>query len=117
MKGIIQFMEAAGESILGGVHENTYNWRPRGRDRLLKEILDQENWIVEGVYYAWCGRCFKEADQIYLLRVLPYKYKCRLLRRFIRRNSGGLPGQGGNEVRHWGVKFEPPRETVAALFD
>ena len=61
---------------------------PRERDRLLKEILDQENWIVEGVYYAWCGRCFEEADQIYLLRVPPYKYKYRLLRRFIRRKLG-----------------------------
>lgn len=40
------------------------------------------------MYYAWCGRCFEEADEIYLLSVPPYKYSYRIIRRFIRRKLG-----------------------------
>lgn len=61
---------------------------PKERDELLNEILEQDNWIIEGVYYAWCGRCFEEADEIYLLSVPPYKYRYRIIRRFIRRKLG-----------------------------
>lgn len=61
---------------------------PQERDELLNNILGQENWIIEGVYYAWCGRCFEEADKIYLLSVPKYKYRYRIIRRFIRRKLG-----------------------------
>ena len=61
---------------------------PKERDALLSTILEQENWIIEGVYYALCGRCFEEADKIYLLNVPKYKYRYRLIRRFIRRKFG-----------------------------
>ena len=61
---------------------------PQERDELLNNILGQENWIIEGVYYAWCGRCFEEADKIYLLSVPKYKYRYRIIRRFVRRKIG-----------------------------
>ncbi len=61
---------------------------PQERDGLLNNILGQENWIIEGVYYAWCGRCFEEADKIYLLSVPKYKYRYRIIRRFVRRKLG-----------------------------
>ena len=61
---------------------------PQERDELLNNILGQENWIIEGVYYAWCGRCFEEADKIYLLSVPKYKYRYRIIRRFVRRKLG-----------------------------
>ena len=61
---------------------------PAERDRLLCEILEQTDWIIEGVYYAWCGRCFEDADKIYLLRVPRRTYRYRLIRRFIRRKLG-----------------------------
>lgn len=69
---------------------NTYGVKrnPQERDRLLNEILEQEDWIIEGVYYAWCGQCFEEADEIYLLSVPKYKYRYRIIRRFIRRKLG-----------------------------
>ena len=35
------------------------------RDALLRQILQKDQWIIEGVYYAWCGRCFEDADRIY----------------------------------------------------
>ena len=36
------------------------------RTELLNNILDNENWIIEGVYYAWVGKCFEDADKIYV---------------------------------------------------
>ena len=57
-------------------------------DRLLAEVLDQEDWIIEGVYYAWCRQCFADADRIYVLRVPRYRYRYRIIRRFLRRKLG-----------------------------
>ena len=61
---------------------------PQERDLLLNRILQEENWVIEGVYYAWCGRCFEEADTIYLLSVPRRTYRYRILRRFFRRKLG-----------------------------
>ena len=58
---------------------------PQERDELLSEILGNDDWIMEGVYYSWCGRCFEDADRIILLEVPRYKYRFRIIRRFIRR--------------------------------
>ena len=58
------------------------------RDALLREILQKEDWIIEGVYYAWCGQCFQDADRIYLLSVPRYQYRYRIIRRFVRRKLG-----------------------------
>ena len=61
---------------------------PEKRAELLNEVLAHEDWMIEGVYYAWCSRCFEEADRIYLLKVPRYKYRFRIIRRFIRRKLG-----------------------------
>lgn len=58
------------------------------RDALLNEILQKDQWIIEGVYYAWCGRCFEDADRIYLMTVPRRVYRYRILRRFLRRKLG-----------------------------
>ena len=58
---------------------------PKERDALLNEILQRDGWIIEGVYYAWCGRCFDNADKIFLLDVPRRVYRRRIIRRFIRR--------------------------------
>ncbi len=58
------------------------------RKQMLQNILMQPNWIIEGVYYAWCREVFEEADQIYLLNVPRYKYRYRLVKRFFRRKLG-----------------------------
>lgn len=55
---------------------------------LLDDILKKSDWIIEGVYYAWCKQCFADADKIYLLNVPRYKYRYRIIRRFIRRKLG-----------------------------
>lgn len=58
------------------------------RDKLLAELLRQKDWILEGVYYAWCQKCFAEADKIYVLSVPRHTYRYRILRRFVRRKLG-----------------------------
>ena len=58
------------------------------RKKLLDEILQNDDWIIEGVYYKWCKQCFADADKIYLLNVPRYKYRYRIMRRFIRRKLG-----------------------------
>ena len=63
------------------------------RDALLDEVLQKDQWITEGVYYAWCGRCFEDADRIYLMTVPRPVYRFRILRRFLRRKLGLEPGK------------------------
>mgnify|MGYP002624848624 CR=1 FL=1 len=58
------------------------------RDKLLSDVLNQNDWIIEGVYYEWCQQCFADADKIYILSVSRYKYRYRIIRRFIRRKLG-----------------------------
>ena len=55
------------------------------RDSLLADILEKSDWIIEGVYYSWCTQCFEDADRIILLEVPRYKYRFRIIRRFVRR--------------------------------
>ncbi len=58
------------------------------RDALLADLLKRDDWIIEGVYYAWCGQCFADADRIYLLNVPRAVYRYRIVRRFFRRKLG-----------------------------
>lgn len=58
------------------------------RNELLADVLNHKDWIIEGVYYAWCQQCFAEADKIYVLSVPRYKYRSRIIRRFFRRKLG-----------------------------
>ena len=61
---------------------------PDERDRLLCDVLNHKDWIIEGVYYAWCQQCFADADEIYVLSIPKHKYRYRIVRRFIRRKLG-----------------------------
>ena len=61
---------------------------PSERDALLADILKQDDWIIVGVYYAWCRQSFADADVIYLLSVPRPTYRRRLIRRFVRRKLG-----------------------------
>ena len=66
---------------------------PQERDVMLERILQNNDWIIEGVYYAWCSRCFEEADRICVLEVPRRKYRFRILRRFVRRKLGVEKGK------------------------
>ena len=83
---------------------------PAARDALLDQLLSQENWIIEGVYYAWCGRCFAEADRIRFLNVPRRVYRRRIIRRFIRRKLGIEKGKKEtlrslNDLLKWADRY------------
>ena len=58
------------------------------RDKMLKQILNKESWIIEGVYYAWVLEGFQKADIIYVLDIPRHIYKYRIIMRFVRRKLG-----------------------------
>ena len=55
------------------------------RDKLLLNILEKDDWIIEGIYYKWLEQSFKDADIIYVLDLPKYIYKFRIIKRFIKR--------------------------------
>lgn len=55
------------------------------RTALLNDILKNDNWIIEGVYYAWVGKCFEDADKIYVLNIPKRVYTYRIIKRAIKR--------------------------------
>ncbi len=84
---------------------------PEERKELLENILQKDVWIIEGVYYAWCQQCFEDADKIYLLKVPRYKYRYRIIRRFIRRKLGIEKGKKEtfkslHDLLKWADKYQ-----------
>ena len=55
------------------------------RDKLFQNILEKDDWIIEGIYYKWLEQSFKDADIIYVLDLPKYIYKFRIIKRFIKR--------------------------------
>ena len=58
------------------------------RTELLNNILKNDSWIIEGVYYAWVGKCFEDADKIYVLDISKRIYTYRIIKRAIKRKLG-----------------------------
>lgn len=58
------------------------------RTALLNDILKNDSWIIEGVYYAWVGKCFEDADKIYVLDIPKRVYTYRIIKRTIKRKLG-----------------------------
>lgn len=63
------------------------------RNALLLEILNNNEWVIEGVYYAWVQQSFDEADIIYVLDMPGYLYKSRIIIRSIKRKIGIQQGK------------------------
>ena len=63
------------------------------RIKLLEKILQEENWIIEGVYYKWLEDSFKKADYIFILNVSTWVYKYRIILRFLKRKVGIAKGK------------------------
>ena len=84
---------------------------PGERDHLLADVLNKNDWIIEGVYYAWCQQCFSDADKIYVLSVPRYKYRYRIIRRFVRRKLGLEQGKKEtlkslSQLLKWADKYQ-----------
>jgi len=62
-----------------------YNTRrsPDERDRLLNQIVNQDQWILEGVYHRWLTESFEKADIIIILCTSVWLRHWRILRRFV----------------------------------
>ncbi len=81
------------------------------RNELLQQLLKKEDWIIEGVYYAWCRQCFEDADTIFLLNVPRYKYRYRIIQRYLRRKIGLEKGKRESlrslsELLKWADKYQ-----------
>lgn len=58
------------------------------RTELLNHILENDNWIIEGVYYAWVSKCFEDADKIFVLDMPKRLYIYRIIKRSVKRKLG-----------------------------
>ena len=58
------------------------------RNQMLNNILQQSDWIIDGVYYAWVQKSFEDADVIYVLDMPKRLYRYRIIKRFIKRKVG-----------------------------
>ncbi len=58
------------------------------RSELLNRILENDCWIIEGVYYAWVDKCFEDADKIFVLDVPKRIYTYRIIKRSVKRKLG-----------------------------
>ena len=63
------------------------------RDRRLAAIVEQEGWIIEGVYYQWLAPSFKAANVIIALTPSIWIRHWRVIRRFILRKLGTIPSR------------------------
>ena len=84
---------------------------PAERDAMLSTLLEQDDWIIEGVYYKWCEKCFEDADKIYLLRVPRATWRARIIRRFVKRKLGLQKGKKEtlaslHALLKWADKFD-----------
>ncbi|MBR3835434.1 MAG: DNA topology modulation protein FlaR [Clostridia bacterium] len=63
------------------------------RNALLQEILSDNDWIIEGVYYSWVQQSFEKSDKIYVLDMPKYLYISRIIIRSIKRKLGIQKGK------------------------
>ena len=57
------------------------------RKEELNKILDQEEYIIEGVYYDWLEESFASADLIIILETSVWIRDGRIIKRFIKRKK------------------------------
>jgi len=65
----------------------SYNVKRNAEERnaILEQILLGDDWIIEGVQYSWCDKCFETADIVYMLDMPQFLCRLRIVRRFIKR--------------------------------
>lgn len=60
------------------------------RQEELANILEKDNYILEGVYYDWLEESFKNSDLIIVLKTSVWLRDYRIIRRFIKRKKGNI---------------------------
>ncbi len=71
-----------------GIHRDAED-----KQRMLSEILQNEAWILEGVYYRWLADAFERADVIVILTTPLWIRQARVFRRFVHGKLGRHNGQ------------------------
>lgn len=61
------------------------------RDMNLHKILLDDNWVIEGVYYAWLNESFSRSDIVIVLKTNVYIRDLRIIKRFFKRKIGLIP--------------------------
>jgi len=81
------------------------------RNTALNKILERESWIVEGVYYSWLSRAFKDANLIIILTTSKWIRHWRISKRFIKRKLSIMPTKKETlrdfwDLVKWNHKFD-----------
>jgi adenylate kinase family enzyme len=58
------------------------------RNRMFQDILESEDWILEGVQHGWTMESFRQADWVVVLHPHVLVRDYRIIRRFIRSRTG-----------------------------
>ena len=58
------------------------------RNQMLLNILENNEWILEGVFYSWVNESFEKSDLILVLDIPKHVYKRRIICRFVKRKLG-----------------------------
>ncbi|GEN85985.1 AAA family ATPase [Oceanobacillus sojae] len=61
---------------------------PEERDEYLKNIVNSDSWIIEGVHHKWVASSFQNADVILFIDTKLSIRKFRIIKRFIRQKLG-----------------------------
>lgn len=61
---------------------------PEERNEYLKNIVDSDRWIIEGVYHKWIDSCLQNAEVILFIDTKLSIRKFRIIKRFIRQKLG-----------------------------
>ena len=76
---------------------------PKERDQELVNFLNQDGWIIEGVYYQWLAPSFDAADVIVALTPSIWIRHWRVVKRFNLRRSGKIPAKRESARDLWNL--------------
>jgi adenylate kinase family enzyme len=73
----------------------------KDRDRQLANFLNQDGWVIEGVYYQWLAPSFDAADVIVMMTPSIWIRHWRVVKRFILRRLGKIPAKRESVIDIW----------------
>lgn len=109
-------------------HAANYEVRadPTQRDQALSILVEQEVWVIEGVYHRWVTPSFGRAELIIVLTPSVWLRDWRIAKRFALRRLGKVPSAKHETVRalwrliRWNHRYDqeqlvPARRLIASL--
>jgi len=68
---------------------------PEKRERLVKKIIKNKKWVIEGVFQSWVGEIAKKADLIIWLNLHPRRLTWNIIKRYIKNSLSGKEKERG----------------------